>query len=305
MRLGVLDVGSNTVHLQVMDAATGARPLPNLNFKQEVRLTEFLSEDGSISVEGVRVLRSAIERSLREAEKAKTQEIFPFATSALREARNGQEIIDGINREFEIDLQVLSGEDEARMTFLAVRRWYGWSSGRILMIDIGGGSLELATGSDEMPELAISLPLGASRLTMSHLVGDPFTKKSIRDLKEYVESHVTETLANLAPIAPIDMSIGTSKTLRTLSRICEDWMGGEEKKLKVDLLGKITPKLAEMNNRQRAALPGVSAARARQITAGAVVAETIMRNLDVDELDLCPWALREGVVMRWFDWMNS
>ena len=177
MRLGVLDVGSNTVHLQVVDAAPGARPNPAINHKEEVRLAEYLSNDGFLSAEGTRLLRDAIRRSLQEAKKVDTQELLPFATSALREAKNGAEIIAKINEDFQIDLQVLSGEDEAKITFLAARRWYGWSSGRLLMVDIGGGSLELAVGVNEVPDVAISLPLGASRLTKSHLEGDPFTKK--------------------------------------------------------------------------------------------------------------------------------
>jgi len=305
MRLGVLDVGSNTVHLQVMDAVTGARPIPNLNFKQDVRLTEFLTSDGAISVEGIRVLREAIRRSLAEAKKAKTEEVFPFATSALREARNGPEIIEEINHDFEIDLQVLSGEDEARMTFLAARRWYGWSSGRLFMIDIGGGSLELAVGINEVPDVAVSLPLGASRLTRSFLEGDPFTKKSLRNLQDFVDTQIEDIAKNLIDHDESDRCIGTSKTIRTLARLCGDWLGGDGKSLRVDWLRKITPKLAEMSDKQRAELPGVSASRARQITAGALVAESVMRQLNVDELEICPWALREGVVLRWFDWIKS
>lgn len=305
MRLGVLDVGSNTVHLQVMDAVTGARPIPNLNFKQDVRLTEFLTSDGAISVEGIRVLREAIRRSLAEAKKAKTEEVFPFATSALREARNGPKIIEEINHDFEIDLQVLSGEDEARMTFLAARRWYGWSSGRLFMIDIGGGSLELAVGINEVPDIAVSLPLGASRLTRSFLEGDPFTKKSLRNLQEFVDTQIEDIAKNLVNHNESDRCIGTSKTIRTLARLCGDWLGGDGKSLRVDWLRKITPKLAEMSDKQRAELPGVSASRARQITAGALVAESVMRQLNVDEIEICPWALREGVVLRWFDWIKS
>ncbi|MEY2664187.1 MAG: hypothetical protein RIR35_995, partial [Actinomycetota bacterium] len=197
MRLGVLDVGSNTVHLQVVDAAPGARPNPTINYKEEVRLSEYLSQDGFLSAEGIRLLREAIRRSLLEARKVETQELLPFATSALREAKNGPDIISRINEDFEIDLQVLSGEDEAKITFLAARRWYGWSSGRLLMVDIGGGSLELAVGVNEVPDVALSLPLGASRLTKSHLEGDPFTKKSIRELRDYVEANIAEILPTL------------------------------------------------------------------------------------------------------------
>ena len=305
MRLGVLDVGSNTVHLQVVDAAPGARPNPTVNYKEEVRLSEYLSQDGFLSAEGIRLLREAIRRSLLEARKVETQELLPFATSALREAKNGPDIISRINEDFEIDLQVLSGEDEAKITFLAARRWYGWSSGRLLMVDIGGGSLELAVGVNEVPDVALSLPLGASRLTKSHLEGDPFTKKSIRELRDYVEANIAEILPTLLRHQDTDRAIATSKTLRTLARLTGDWIDGNGKKLRIDSLRKITPRLAEMTQEERSELPGVSSTRARKITAGALVAESVMRSLDIDELEICPWALREGIVLKWLDWLES
>ena len=305
MRLGVLDVGSNTVHLQVVDASPGARPNPNINHKEDLRLAEYLSADGFISAEGARLLREAIKRALATAKSAEIDELLPFATSALREAVNGAEIISRINADFEIDLQVLSGEDEARITFLAARRWYGWSSGRLLMVDIGGGSLELAVGVNEVPDVALSLPLGASRLTKDHLQGDPFTKKSIRNLRDHIERDIAEILPTIVQHQDSDRSIATSKTLRTLARICGDWVDGNGKKLKIDSLRKITPRLAEMSQEDRAELPGVSNTRAKQIPAGAFVAEAVMRNLDIDELEICPWALREGIVLKWLDWMES
>jgi len=305
VRLGVLDVGSNTVHLQVMDASPGARPNPSFNFKIEVRLTEYLQQNGDISDEGIKILRQSIRKSLVESTKAKTEELLPFATSALREARNGNEIISSINSEFDIDLQVLSGDEEARITFLAARRWFGWSSGRLLMVDIGGGSLEMAVGVNEVPDIALSLPLGASRLTKSHLEDDPYSKKSIRNLRDYIESKIAEVLPTMMQHQKTDRAIATSKTLRTLARLCGDWIEGDGKSLTLDALRKITPKLAEMSNKERSELPGVSSTRSRQIVAGAFVAESVMRNLEIPELHICPWALREGIVLKYLDWMGS
>jgi exopolyphosphatase/guanosine-5'-triphosphate,3'-diphosphate pyrophosphatase len=114
MRLGVLDVGSNTVHLQVVDTSPGARPNPTFNYKEELRLTQYISEDNQVSQEGIDKLRSSIKRAIEQSASVQTQELLPFATSALREAENGEEIIKSINKDFRIDLQVLSGEEEAR-----------------------------------------------------------------------------------------------------------------------------------------------------------------------------------------------
>ena len=305
MRLGVLDVGSNTVHLQVVDTHPGARPNPTFNYKEELRLTEFLTDANEINETGIATLRKTIEREVAEARKVQVEELLPFATSALREAANGDRIIKNINKDFEIDLQVLSGEDEAKLTFLAARRWFGWSSGRLLVVDIGGGSLEIGVGVDESPEVATSLPLGASRLTQKFLNGDPYTEKGIRAMRDHIEGQLESVLPALVKHQETDRAIATSKTLRTLARLCGDWFDGNGKTIKVDAIRKISSRLSAMSYDERARLPGVSGNRARQIVAGAYVTESVMRNLDLRELEICPWALREGVVLKWMDWMES
>ena len=305
MRLGVLDVGSNTVHLQVVDTSPGARPNPTFNYKEELKLTQFIDDNNLISDEGVEKLRSCIKRAIEQSASVQTQELLPFATSALREAGNGEFVINAINKDFRIDLQVLSGEEEAKLTFLAARRWFGWSSGRLLVIDIGGGSLEMAVGVDETPEIATSLPLGAARLTKNFLKGDPYTDKSLRALRDHIENKLEQILPSLVKHQESDRAIATSKTLRTLARLSGDWFDGTGKNITVEAVRKISAKLSEMDEGSRAKLPGVSENRASQIVAGSLVAESVMRNLDIKELEICPWALREGVVLKWMDWMEA
>ena len=305
MRLGVLDVGSNTVHLQVVDTSPGARPNPTFNYKEELKLTQYITEENLISDEGIEKLRSSIKRAIEQSASVQTQELLPFATSALREASNGDKIINSINKDFHIDLQVLTGEEEAKLTFLAARRWFGWSSGRLLVIDIGGGSLEMAAGVDESPEIATSLPLGAARLTKDFLKGDPYTDKSLRALRDHIENKLEQILPSLVKHQESDRAIATSKTLRTLARLSGDWFDGTGKNITVEAIRKISAKLSEMDESTRAKLPGVSENRASQIVAGSLVAESVMRNLDIKELEVCPWALREGVVLKWMDWMEA
>jgi exopolyphosphatase/guanosine-5'-triphosphate,3'-diphosphate pyrophosphatase len=305
MRLGVLDVGSNTVHLQVVDTSPGARPNPTFNYKEELKLTQFIDDNNLISDEGVEKLRSCIKRAIEQSASVQTQELLPFATSALREAGNGEFVINAINKDFRIDLQVLSGEEEAKLTFLAARRWFGWSSGRLLVIDIGGGSLEMAVGVDETPEIATSLPLGAARLTKNFLKGDPYTDKSLRALRDHIENMLEQILPSLVKHQETDRAIATSKTLRTLARLAGDWFDGTGKNITIEAMRKVSSKLSEMNEESRAKLPGVSENRASQIVAGALVAESVMRNLEIKELEICPWALREGLVLKWMDWMEA
>ena len=305
MRLGVLDVGSNTIHLQVMDAHPGARPTPTTNYKVELRLTEYLDVSGAISAGGIQLLNDAIKEAVAHARLNETDEILAFATSALREASNGTQIIADINKKHEIDLQVLNGDDEASMTFLAVRRWLGWSAGKLLVIDIGGGSLEIASGVDENPEATISMPLGAARLTREFLNGDPYSAKGIKGLEKHAEEVLRDSMPNSLKSHDADHFVATSKTFRTLARICAQWYGDDPKFIERKSLNSAMPRLIEMNSKARAELPGVSANRAQQIVAGGIVALAVMDRLDVDEAEICPWALREGILLRRLDWLSD
>jgi exopolyphosphatase/guanosine-5'-triphosphate,3'-diphosphate pyrophosphatase len=304
MLLGVLDVGSNTIHLQVMQAHPGARPTPTTNLKTELRLTDYLDELGNISPLGVEELHKAISEALVHAKEFKTEEIVAFATSAIREATNGAEVIKEISERHNIELQILNGTEEAAMTFLAARRWLGWSSGRLLILDIGGGSLEMAVGDDEYPDESVSLPLGAARLTRTFLQSDPYTSKEVKKLEEYVKESLSASLPPALEEHRADHFVATSKTFRTLARLNEFWFKDNPKKLNISSLEKAIPKLLAMNNKERSELPGVSSNRALQIVAGAIVAYSALSKLELDEVEICPWALREGIVLKWLDWMK-
>src|SRR5688500_10156221 len=158
MRLGVLDVGSNTVHLIVVDAHRGAHPTPMHDDRWLLRLAEQIGDDGMLSKAGEKALLRAVEQACEQAEKQGCEELMALVTAAIRDAENGLEVLDRIRQRTGVDLQVLSGEEEARLTFLAVRRWFGWSAGKLLILDIGGGSPELACGVGEEPHGAPSLP---------------------------------------------------------------------------------------------------------------------------------------------------
>ncbi|MEJ7744063.1 MAG: hypothetical protein WKF73_16915 [Nocardioidaceae bacterium] len=171
MREAVLDVGSNTAHLLIVDAHRGAAPLPAASRKESLRLAEHLTPKGAISDSGVDALITFIRSALIEAENQGCEEVTAFATSAIREATNTDEVLSQVERKTGVRVVVLTGEDEACLTFLAVRRWFGWSSGRLAVFDIGGGSLEIAAGSDEVPDFAESFELGAGRLDARVVAG--------------------------------------------------------------------------------------------------------------------------------------
>ncbi|WP_432097377.1 Ppx/GppA family phosphatase [Streptomyces sp. bgisy100] len=305
MRLGVLDVGSNTVHLLVVDAHPGARPLPAHSHKAELRLAELLDEDGAIGEQGVDRLIATISDALQAAEDKGVEAVLPFATSAVREASNAEAVIARVTEETGVDLAVLTGDEEARLTFLAARRWFGWSAGRLLVLDIGGGSLEIAYGLDEEPDREVSLPLGAGRLTGSWLPGDPPEPSDVKALRRHIRAEIARIVHEFTRFGPPDHVVATSKTFKQLARIAGAARSAEglyvERVLTRKALEEWVPRLSAMTVEERCELPGVSEGRASQLLAGALVAEAAMDLFGVEELEICPWALREGVILRRLD----
>ncbi|WP_329052529.1 Ppx/GppA family phosphatase [Streptomyces violaceus] len=309
MRLGVLDVGSNTVHLLVVDAHPGACPLPAHSHKAELRLAQLLDDDGAIGPQGVDRLVSVVQEALQAAEDKGVEDLLTFATSAVREARNADDVLARVRAETGVELQVLTGEEEARHTFLAARRWFGWSAGKLLVLDIGGGSLEIAYGIDEEPDAAVSLPLGAGRLTAGWLPGDPPSPDAVRALRRHVRTEIARTVGEFSRIGSPDHVVATSKTFKQLARIAGAARSAEgpyvQRELKRESLEAWVPRLAGMTEAERAELPGVSVGRANQLLAGALVAEGALDLFGVERVEICPWALREGVILRRLDHMES
>jgi exopolyphosphatase / guanosine-5'-triphosphate,3'-diphosphate pyrophosphatase len=305
MRLGVLDVGSNTVHFLVVDAHRGGRPLPVFSHKAELRIGDQLGKGNKISESCARELRAFVQEALEIAEDKGEEELLAFATSAVRDADNGDEVLQWIRDKTGVEIGVLTGPDEARLTFLAARRWFGWSAGRILMLDIGGGSLEIAAGIDEEPDLALSLPLGAGRLTRNWLSKDPPSTDEVRQLRKHVRAEIARRAGEVTRAGQPDRSVATSKTFRQLARIAGAAPSSDGPYVRRAVsradIEDLTKRLAAMPAAARAELPGVSAARAPQLVAGALVADAAMDLFGLPELEICPWALREGVILRRLD----
>jgi exopolyphosphatase/guanosine-5'-triphosphate,3'-diphosphate pyrophosphatase len=305
MRLGVLDIGSNTGHLLVVDAHGGAAPLPASSYKQPLRLAEHLDENGAVTAKGIKALTDFCASSTRVADDKGCSEMLGFATSAVRDAVNSEEVLDHVERHAGVRLDVLSGEDEARLTFLAVRRWFGWSAGRLAVFDIGGGSLEIAAGTDEAPDVAWSLPLGAARMARMWFGGGRPSDEEIRDLRKQIRADIAQDAGHLLRPGVPDRAAATSKTFRSLARICGAAPSADgplvPRALELESLSSWIPKLMELSPQELANLPGVSPSRTHQIVPGALVAEACMDIFDLPALEICPWALREGVILERLD----
>jgi len=306
VRLGILDIGSNTVHLLAADARPGGRPLATTSDRSVVRLMRFLTPEGAISEEGVLALEAAVTRARRIAESERVETLLATATSAVRSAVNGEEVIARIERALGLPLQVLTGEEEAELTFLAARRWFGWDAGRILLLDIGGGSFEFAAGGDEVPEVAASVPLGAGRMTVQFMPNDPPGEDAVDLLRAHAREALAPVAADLRALPAPDHMIGSSKAIRSLANLAGrevSGLGFDRTVLSRSALKAWIPRLARIPASARQELPGITPDRTWQIVAAAVCLHAAMKMLDIDELEVSPWALREGVLLRYTESM--
>ena len=204
---------------------------------------------------------------------------------------------------------MLSGEDEARLTFLAVRRWFGWSAGRLAVFDIGGGSLEIAGGADEAPDVAWSLPLGAARLARDCFGGDPARRRG--DPPAAQADPRRDRPRRRQPAAPRrarprggdvqDVPLAGPHLRRRTVRRRPAGAAGARRATPC----RVDPQ-ADRDGRRRARrrCPGVSPSRTHQIVPGALVAEACMDIFDLTALEICPWALREGVILERLDQLS-
>jgi exopolyphosphatase / guanosine-5'-triphosphate,3'-diphosphate pyrophosphatase len=308
MRLGVLDVGSNTVHLLVVDAHRGAHPVPQTSEKSVLRLAEHMDARGEITPSGADHVIRTVQQAVTSAAALGCEDLMAFATSAIRDASNAVAVLNRVRAETGVELEVLTGEEEAILTFLAARRWCGWSAGRLLVVDVGGGSLEIAAGMDEEPEVAVSLPLGAGRLTRSWLTQDPPRRRELDTLREYLGEQLVQPARKVREAGTPDRVVGTSKTIRSLARLsgaAPSSAGPRVRRTLTDAaLRQVIAFISRMSAEDLAELEGVSASRSHQLVAGALVVQAAMHALGVDEMDLCPWALREGVILRRLDWLD-
>ena len=275
------------------------------DWKQPLRLVEQLDAEGNIEDKGVGKLIDAVDEARGLSENLKCDELLAFATSAVRSATNSEAVLKKVEKKTGVALKVISGEEEARTTFQAVRRWYGWSAGRITNLDIGGGSLELSTGSEEVPDLAVSLDLGAGRLTHEWFETDPPERKKINALRDYIDAELAGPAEKFHALGEVGLAVGTSKTFRSLARLTGAAPSSAgpyvQRTLTAPGLRQLIAFISRMTAADRAELEGINADRSHQIVAGALVAEAAMRALNLDKLEICPWALREGVILKRID----
>lgn len=305
MRIGVLDVGSQAVNLVVSE--TGSRveakkPFPAHAWKVRTRVATCIGPDGKIASTGRGRVAAAVAEAAERARRAGVEEIFAFGTATIRDCANRDRVLDEIEDRSGLRLGLLSGVEEAELTFLAARSWLGREAGRMLLLDIGGGTLEVASGDALLPELALSLPLGAGRMTREFLRdGDPPSSASVRRLRRHVRGQIGELVAPADWPEPRTV-VAASRTFYQLARLtgAAPMRHGQHRQRYVQRkpLRKWIERLSRLPSAKRERLPGVSAHRAHQILAGAVIAHELLGAFGEDSARICPWGLREGLLLR-------
>ncbi|MFC8513656.1 Ppx/GppA family phosphatase [Streptomyces sp. NPDC057257] len=301
MRISVVDVGSNTVRLVVADAEGGV-PLSVHTAKWRLRLSEQVRPGSSIPEEAVERLVVAVDEASRTAARWGATPPLAFATAVVRAAPNRQEVLRTVRSRTGVLLCTLPGELEAELTFLGARRWMGWQSGPLALFDIGGGSLEVAFGRGRLPEFVASLPLGAGRLTHEFFPdADLPLPQQLRALRRKVRHQLRDVAARIRWEGP-RTAVATSRTFQQLGRLCGAAPGRHgpfvERRLRRSDLGAAVERLAGLPVAERAELAGISAPRAAQSLAGAIVGHTAMKLTGLKAVHICPWAIREGVLLR-------
>ncbi|GAA2773376.1 phosphatase [Streptomyces rameus] len=304
MRVSVVDAGSNTVRLVIADVEGGV-PLPVHTVKWKLRLSEQVGPDGTIADEAVERLVKAVAAAGATARRWHAAGPLAFATAVVRNAPNRHEVLQRVASGTGIRMCTLPGETEAELTFLAARRWLGWKAGPLALLDIGGGALDVAFGRGRLPDFAASLPLGANRLTREYPgVLDPPGPGELKELRRRIRHELRDVASRIRWESPRTAAV-TSRTFQQLARLCGAAPGRfgpfVERELACRDLRTAVRVLAELPAAERAQLPGISAPRAAQSLAGAVVGHTALKLMGLPRAVVCPWAIREGVLLRYVE----
>jgi exopolyphosphatase / guanosine-5'-triphosphate,3'-diphosphate pyrophosphatase len=302
MRIAAIDIGTNSIHMIVV------RVRPDLSFeiidreKEMVRLGAGGLDGRSLTPTAITSGLQTLAKFRRLADSHKVDEIVASATSATREADNGGDFIAEVERTTGIRVRVISGAEEARLIHLAAGYGVDIGGSSAVVIDIGGGSVEVTLGTATQLTLAQSFKLGVIRLTERFVRSDPLSARDERRLVKHIHK---ETGAYLDQIAArgFERVIGTSGTILSLGALALTEEGGERledlrnRRIPAKAIRRIRKRLSAVDIEARLHMPGLDPRRADIAVGGSILLDTLLRRLGAEELTLCDLALREGLVL--------
>jgi exopolyphosphatase/guanosine-5'-triphosphate,3'-diphosphate pyrophosphatase len=300
VRIAAIDLGSNSIHMVIVEvnASGGFRVVAGE--KEMVRLGASTLTRGRLSAEAINRGLDVLRKYKRLAETQGVEKIIAVATSAVREARNGEDFLDRVGREIGVWPKAIPGQTEARLIYLAALHSVHLEGRRALVMDIGGGSVELALGKGSQLEWAASKKLGVLRMAEQFAKSDPLSGKD----QERLARHVKRALEADAMRAPgVEVAIGTSGTILALGAMAHQIETGRPAEtlhhlsVKASTLHTLRERLVAADFKERLRMPGMDELRVDVISAGAVILDTMLNLLGIGELVLCEWALREGILL--------
>jgi exopolyphosphatase/guanosine-5'-triphosphate,3'-diphosphate pyrophosphatase len=302
MRLAALDLGSNSFHLLVADVRPDGTFEPITREKEMLRLGDEVSRHGCITRRAADHAVATVRRFKQLADADGAVEVIAKATSAIRSAANGSEVVDRIEEETDVDVQVISGAEEARLIFAAVRASVVLDPAPALCIDIGGGSVELMVGDAAGLRWSTSEHLGVGRLTAELVQNDPPSKSDRRRLDDRIRSTLEPLAPDVAAFGP-RMAVGSSGTLNDIAKMVTAARTGDvpatSNGLHVtrDEFLELHDRVMRAKAAERRRIPGLEPQRAELLPAGSTLLAVAMDVFGFDDMTASDWALREGIVL--------
>lgn len=307
--LAAIDVGTNSVHMVVVKIQPALPAFTIIDREKDtVRLGDFCEKTGNLTEAAMARCIAALQRCVQIAQSLQADDIVAVATSAAREAKNGQAFIERVKAEVGLSINLISGPEEARRIYLGVLSAMELQGKPHAIIDIGGGSTELILGNGGRPSYLSSTKVGAVRLKAKLVATDPISDKDFIRLQAYVRGMLeppSDDLKAQLPAGETLKLVGTSGTIESLALlsaverlgVAPDPLNGY--RMTAAELAHWVDRLRRMTCAERLALPEMSARRAEIIVPGAVILQEAMTLLGADAITICSAALREGVVVDW------
>jgi exopolyphosphatase / guanosine-5'-triphosphate,3'-diphosphate pyrophosphatase len=301
MRLAAIDVGSNSVHMLIADVSRNGHIEVVDRVKEMVRLGRRSFTTGRLTDESMEMTVRTLAHFRRLADVRRVDRMRAVATSAVREARNRTDFIRRMRQESGIAVEVISGTEEAKLIYQAARHALGLEGGPHLLLDVGGGSVELVLVKDAQPLWMRSVKLGAARLSERFLHDDPPSAAQRKHLLNHLDHEIGD-LMDQTRRSHITRAVGTSGTINTIVAMARAARGEEVGRLhgataSAVEVGRLCQELLAANAASRVELPGMDPKRTDQMPAAALLADFVMRRSGAPELAACTWAMREGLLL--------
>jgi exopolyphosphatase/guanosine-5'-triphosphate,3'-diphosphate pyrophosphatase len=298
VRLAALDVGSNSLHMIIAQVDAGGGVTELWRGREMVGLGRASFPSHRLSLHAMERAELTLRRFAIEAQRWQCEHVVAVATSAVREAENGGEFIERVRRELGIHLRVVSARDEARLIYLGVRHAINLGQRPHFIFDLGGGSVEFIVADSERPLLLASRKVGAARMTARFVKSDPIEPRELKALQAHYEGELAPVIDEVRRLRPVRV-IGTSGAIENLTAMCggETSEHGSPSLLRRAAMARMTDLLIKSRAEERARIRGLDDKRRDQILAAALLLQEVFKRLEIEQVELCRSALREGILL--------